>query len=191
MIVLAISLIVLMPEAGFKRVPKEERQNWGDLFKTLRTGITLIRGRTILMLIIATTLMIGLFSEGWDRLQTAHLLQNFGLPNPSESFETLIIFGVMGSIGSIISMFATAWLEKRNLELHTDLSKALFALFSLMALGIFIFTWSGQLWLAIGALWLVGTTRSLIGPLYVSWINQHVDSNVALRCFQSIHRRMH
>lgn len=178
MICLAIALIILMPEAGFKRIPKEERESWGDLFKTLRGGLTLIRGRTILMLIIVTTLMIGLFSEGWDRLQTAHLLQNFGLPDPSSSYETLIIFGIMGSIGSIITIIAMGWLEKRNIENHQSLSKALFALFSLMALGIFAFTWSGNLWLAIAALWLVGTVRSMVGPLYVTWINQHVDSNV-------------
>jgi DHA3 family tetracycline resistance protein-like MFS transporter len=178
MIILAISLIVLMPEAGFKRIPKEERESWGDLFKTLRAGITLIRGRTILMLIIATTLMIGLFSEGWDRLQTAHLLENFGLANPSESFETLILFGIMGSIGSFITIVATTWLEKRNLQTHQSLSKALMILFSLMAIGIFAFTWSNNLWLAIAALWLVGTSRSMIGPIYMPWINQHVDSNV-------------
>jgi DHA3 family tetracycline resistance protein-like MFS transporter len=47
MIILSIALLVLMPEDGFKRVPKEERQNWGDLFKTLRGGLKLIRGRTI------------------------------------------------------------------------------------------------------------------------------------------------
>jgi DHA3 family tetracycline resistance protein-like MFS transporter len=178
MIILAISLIILMPEAGFKRLPKEERENWGDLFKTLRAGIKLIRGRTILMMIIATTLMIGLFSEGWDRLQTAHLLENFGLPDPSASFETLILFGIIGSIGAFITMAGTSWLEKRSLENHQTLSKGLFILFSLMAIGIFAFTWAGNLWLAIAALWVVGTARSMLGPLYVSWINQHVDSNV-------------
>jgi MFS transporter, DHA3 family, tetracycline resistance protein len=178
MIGVAIALIILMPEAGFKRIPKEERENWGDLFKTLREGVKLIRGRAILMMIIATTLMIGLFSEGWDRLNTAHLLQNFGLPDPNSSFGTLILFGIMGSIGSVISMFGTAWLEKRNIQSHEGLSKALFGLFSGMTFGIFAFTWSGNLWLAIAALWLVGTTRSMIGPLYGAWINRHVDSSV-------------
>jgi MFS transporter, DHA3 family, tetracycline resistance protein len=178
MIGLAIALIILMPEAGFKRIPKEKRESWGDLFKTLREGAKMIRGRAILMMIIATTLMIGLFSEGWDRLQTAHLLENFGLPNPSASFETLILFGLMGSIGSVITMFGTAWLEKRNFQTHEALSKALFGLFSLMTIGIFAFTWAGNLWLAIVALWLVGMSRSMIGPLYGAWINRHVDSSV-------------
>lgn len=178
LIVLSLILFIIMPEDGFTAVPKEERETWRDLFKTLGEGIKLIRARQILALIVGSSLLIGLFSEGWDRLQTAHLLSNFGLPDASASFETLILFGVIGSVGSILAFAGNSWLRKRNLQSHEELSTGLMVTYAVMGLSVITFAWAGNIILALTALWVMGAARSVSHPLFTAWINNHIDSKV-------------
>lgn len=178
LIILSLILIVIMPEDGFTAVPKEERETWRDLFKTLGEGVNLIRGRQILAMIVGSSLLIGLFSEGWDRLQTAHLLTNFGLPDANASFETLILFGVIGSVGSILAFAGNSWLKKRNLQTHEELSTGLMIVYAVMGLSVITFAWAGNIILALGALWIMGAARSVSHPVFTAWINNHIDSKV-------------
>ncbi len=178
LIILSIVLWIVMPEDGFQRVPKEERETWGDLFKTFRDGVKLIHASHILAMIIASSLLIGLFSEGWDRLQTAHLLTNFGLPDPSTSFSTLILFGVIGSVGSLVAYVGNTWLERRNLQSHEELSTALMLTYAVMGFSVLTFAWSGHLILALCSLWIMGAARTVSHPLFTAWINNHIDSKV-------------
>lgn len=178
LIILSIILWIVMPEDGFQRVPKAERETWSDLFKTLRDGVKLIRASHILAMIIASSLLIGLFSEGWDRLQTAHLLMNFGLPDPSTSFNTLILFGIIGSVGSLVAYIGNTWLEKRNLQSHEELSTALMLTYAVMGVSVITFAWSGHLILALCSLWIMGAARTVSHPLFTAWINNHIDSKV-------------
>lgn len=178
LIILSIILWIIMPEDGFQRVPKDERETWGDLFKIFRDGVKLIRASHILAMIIASSLLIGLFSEGWDRLQTAHLLMNFGLPDPSTSFSTLILFGVIGSVGSLVAYIGNTWLEKRHLQSHEELSTALLFTYAVMGVSVLAFAWSGQLVLALCSLWIMGAARNISHPLFTAWINNHIDSKV-------------
>ena len=80
MIGLGLALILIMPEEGFTRVPADERESWGDLFKTFQQGAKHIRASHILMLIVLSSFIGGAFSEGWDRLHDAHLIDNIGIP---------------------------------------------------------------------------------------------------------------
>lgn len=178
LIVLSLILFIIMSEDGFQKVPKEKRESWRDLFKVLGEGIKLIRMRQILALIVASSLLIGLFSEGWDRLQTAHLLTNFGLPDASTTFSTLILFGVIGSVGSLLALAGNTWLQKRDLQTHEQLSSGLIGAYTLMCFGVIAFAWSGHILIALIALWIVGAARSMSAPLFTAWINNHIDSKV-------------
>lgn len=178
LIMLGFILIIIMPEDGFQLVPASERETWKDLFKTLSNGVKLIRTRRILLWIVATSLLVGLFSEGWDRLQTVHLLTNFGLPDAMTSFSTLIIFGIIGSIGSLLAFAGTTWLQRQNLTTHDDLSKGLMGSYAVMVISILVFAWSDNLLIALFAFWMMGTARSISDPLFMGWINNHIDSSV-------------
>lgn len=178
LILLSMILIVLMPEDGFKRTPPEERESWGDLFKTFREGIKLMRLRPILMMIVGTSLLLGLFSEGWDRLNTAHLLANFGLPDANTSYETLLLFGVIETVGSFLGFAGTSWLERKNWQTHEQLSTGLMWMYSIVGLAVLLFAWSTNLIMALAAFWIMGLARTMSGPLYMSWINNHIDSAV-------------
>lgn len=178
LILLSLILFIRMPEAGFTPVPKEERETWRDLFNTLGDGIKLIRARQILAMIVGSSFLIGLFSEGWDRLNTAHLLSNFELPDANTSFGTLILFGIIGSVGSMIAYVGNSWLEKRNLQTHEELSTGLIITYLLMSLGVIVFAWSGHILVALFSLWIMGAARSMSGPLFMAWINNHIDNKV-------------
>jgi len=78
-IALAIFLAFVMPEHGFKPAPREERNSFQQMGKTLLEGRRAVRGSTILLAIMGIGLFVGLYSEGYDRLNTAHLL-SFELP---------------------------------------------------------------------------------------------------------------
>ena len=178
LILLSLILIVLMPEDGFQRVPAEERESWRDLFKTFGEGISLMRLRPILMMIVGTSLLIGLFSEGWDRLNTAHLLTNFGLPDANSSYETLLLFGVIATVGSVLGFAGTSWLERKNWQTHEQLSTGLMWMYGIVGLAVLLFAWSSNLMMALAAFWLMGLARTLSHPLFMAWINNHIDSKV-------------
>lgn len=178
LIILSMILILIMPEDGFQRTPTEERESWLDLFKVFGEGMKIIRLRPILMMIVGSSLLIGLFSEGWDRLHTAHLLTNFGLPDANGSYETLLLFGVVATVGSILGFAGTSWLERKNWQTHEQLSTGLMWMYGFVGFGVLMFAWSGNLIMALVALWIMGLARTLSHPLFMSWINNHIDSKV-------------
>jgi DHA3 family tetracycline resistance protein-like MFS transporter len=178
LIVLSAILIVIMPEEGFQRVPAEERESWRDLFKVFGEGVKLMRLRPILIMIVGSSLLIGLFSEGWDRLHTAHLLLNFALPDANSSYETLLLFGVIATVGSILGFVGTSWLERKNWQTHEQLSTGLMWMYGIVGLGVLLFAWSTNLIMVLTALWLMDLARTLSQPLFMSWINNHIDSKV-------------
>lgn len=177
LIMLSIMLAFIMPEKGFERVATSERETWRDLFKTLGDGIKLIQSRRILLLIVLTSLMVGFFSEGWDRLWTAHFLTNFGLPPATEN-QTLLLFGAMSLVGSVLGLVASEALRRMQLSSNRQLATGLGVLYAAVGIGVIIFANVSGLWVAVVMLWFVGTMRALTNPLYVAWINKNTTSNV-------------
>lgn len=178
MLALSLLLMFIMPEEGFTRVAASERESWRDVFTTLREGTRLIRKRQILLLIVLASLSAGLFSEGWDRLWTPHLLANFNLPDPTIATETIVLFGIIRSVSALIGIAATEWLRRRDLQTHRALSSTLLLLFTGIGGGILLFANAGSLLLALLAFWLVEIGRMLAEPLEQAWINLHTDSKV-------------
>ncbi|HVG00243.1 MAG TPA: MFS transporter, partial [Chloroflexia bacterium] len=66
-----------MPETGFTRKPKEEREGWRDMVTTFKEGTRVVRASPVLLFFMALTLFAGASTEGMDRLWEAHFLQNF------------------------------------------------------------------------------------------------------------------
>ena len=118
LILLAAFLALTMPETGFKRRPPGERESWRALFSTLGAGIALIRKQHILFLILLATVIHGAFSEGFDRLWTAHLLENFQLP-PLGDLDEIFWFGIISAVSMPLSLGATELLRRR-LDLNSS-----------------------------------------------------------------------
>ena len=71
-IALAVLLVFLMKETNFTPSPAEGRNSWQQMAHTFAEGIRFIKGNPLLLLMMAIALFYGLYSEGIDRLWTAH-----------------------------------------------------------------------------------------------------------------------
>jgi len=183
-IALAIFLAFVMPEHGFKPAPREERNSFQQMGKTLLEGRRAVRGSTILLAIMGIGLFVGLYSEGYDRLNTAHLL-SFELPIlgglqlPSVVWINLL--GIIGGflLGIIGGLLATAALQVVMNRLQTDhdaaLARASFFISVVMVGGLVAFALAGNFVLAVLFQWVIGITRNLIEPLEANWINRQIQ----------------
>jgi MFS transporter, DHA3 family, tetracycline resistance protein len=178
-IALAIFLACVMPEHGFKPAPREERNSFQQMGKTLLEGGRAVRGSTILLAIMGIGLFVGLYSEGYDRLNTAHLL-SFELPILGGlQLPSVVWINLLGIIGGLL---ATAALQVVMNRLQTDqdaaLARASFFISMVMVGGLVAFALAGNFVLAVLFQWVIGITRNLIEPLEANWINRQIQSNV-------------
>ncbi|MBN8591551.1 MAG: MFS transporter [Anaerolineae bacterium] len=178
-IALAVFLAFVMPEHGFKPAPREERNSFQQMGKTLLEGGRAVRGSTILLAIMGIGLFVGLYSEGYDRLNTAHLL-SFELPILGGlQLPSVVWINLLGIIGGLL---ATAALQVVMKRLQTDhdaaLARASFFISVVMVGGLVAFALAGNFVLAVLFQWVIGITRNLIEPLESNWINRQIQSNV-------------
>ena len=178
LLLLTALLIAVMPEAGFQRRNTDERETWQSFFTTLRAGAALIRRRQILILIMLTTVIHGAFSEGFDRLWTAHLLAGFRLP-PLGQMDEIVWFGIISAVSMPLTLAATELLRRR-LDM-TDGSRVAYTLIGVYALligSVLLFILADSFALALLGLWLTGAARAIRNPLMEAWINQYTESGV-------------
>ncbi|MCY4464537.1 MAG: MFS transporter [Chloroflexi bacterium] len=175
---LSLLLMLVMPEAGFKRRPTGERDDWRALFDTFRAGLSMIRGSRFLLLILLATLFHGAFSEGFDRLWTAHLLDRFRFP-PLGELDQIVWFGIISAVSMPLCLAATELLRRRlDFADGRRVAAALIAVYITMIGSVILFVHAGSFAWALVGLWLVQATRGIRNPLMEAWINQHTASEV-------------
>jgi hypothetical protein len=176
--VLGFYLIRFMPENGFKPTPREDRTNWQHMLQTTRKGIGMLKVRPALASILFIGLFFGLYSEGFDRLWNAHILEQFTFP---ELFGLKMItwFGIMEAVQQILIIVAVSRVEKRADTSQTPtLVRGLAWLSAALAGFLLLFALAGNLWLSVSAVIAIGVVRGLIWPLYTAWVNHRLDSSV-------------
>ena len=176
--VLGFYLIRFMPENGFSPTPREDRTNWQHMVGTMRSGIGMLKVRPALVSILFIGLFFGLYSEGFDRLWNAHILEQFTFP---ELFGLKMItwFGIMEAIQQILLIVVVSQVEKRADNSKTPtLIRSLAGLSAALAGFLLLFALAGNLWLSVSAVIAIGVVRGLIWPLYIAWVNHRLDSSV-------------
>jgi MFS transporter, DHA3 family, tetracycline resistance protein len=172
--------LVVMPETGYRRRgPEEERPRVRDLVATASQGVRFARRSPLILLLLATTLFAGAASEAIDRLREAQFIREVGLPE-LWSLDPVVWFGLLGVGSMLIGLLATTLLL-RNFERATagGLARALFVFTAVGMVGFVAFGLAGSLALAVGAYLVLQLSRSLTGPLYMTWLNQQItDSSV-------------
>jgi len=179
-VILAVFLILFMPEDGFEPTPPKEREGWRGMITTFRAGIGLVRGRPALITFAAIGLVVGLYSEAWDRLAQPHLLEAFHFPTVNGlELSTIEWFGILNLIFILVGIGANELAKRR---VHTNQSqgtlKALQLSYAGMVAAILVFILTSQFYLAIGAMVLFNALRTITFPLENSWVNQQIDSKV-------------
>ena len=174
----ALFLPFIMPETGFNRADHSERETWSALLSTFRAGLALIRSRKVLLLIMLATVIHGAFSEGFDRLWTAHLLETFALPKLGALHE-IVWFGIISAVGMPLSLLALEWIRRRvDLTAGAALTRALLLTYVALIAAVLLFCLGESFALALFGLWLAGALRQIQEPLMEAFTNQHTESEV-------------
>jgi MFS transporter, DHA3 family, tetracycline resistance protein len=178
LIVLALILIVIMPETGFQRVPVEERESWKDLFKAFRQGVKVVRAHHILLWIMLVTFIISGFDEAFGKLWQAHILDVFTLPTLG-NFDDIVWFGIISGIFTPVTLVAIELVRRRvDLSDNDAIVRTLTWVFGIMIVCVLIFALSEIFLLALLGLWIIQMLMAIVRPLMEAWINQHTESSV-------------
>ncbi len=177
-LLVALVMLAWMPETGFKPTPRPERNTFQKMFDTFSEGAQVIRRRPTLMSILGIGLFVGLYSEAWDRLWQYHLLESIGLP-VFANLQPVAWFGLFQVI-SILLGLAAAEVLRRRLDMNNAaaMRRALFGINAVMIAGLIVYGLSQTFAVAILAFFAFTTVRGLAGPIFATWSNQQIDSNV-------------
>ena len=182
-ILLYVVLVFVMPERHFEPTPRKDRNTFGHMRHTFTSGLRVVRGTPVLVMLLLVELVFGASSEGFDRLWEAHVLQSFALPTLAlpviGTLAPIAWFGVFEVISTVLGL---TLLEAARRKL--DLAQASRAVRWLMLLeGVVIvatvtFALSGQFVLAAAALILRSLCLGLSGPIRGTWLNQNIPSRI-------------
>jgi DHA3 family tetracycline resistance protein-like MFS transporter len=171
-------LILVMPEHGFKPTPREDRNSWQHMLYTFKEGVSVVRQRPAMMNILLIGLFYGLYSEGFDRLWTKNLLDNFTLPL-SDVLQPVVWFGILRGVGVVLTAGASEIAQRRvRTDSFTSVARTLMGLTVALILALLVFAQTRWLVLAMLAYWVIYVARNLVNPLYTAWVNQRLESGV-------------
>jgi DHA3 family tetracycline resistance protein-like MFS transporter len=170
---LGIALAFLMPETGFRPRPREKRAQ----LETARRGARFVRGRPVLLLLLLAVFFAGASSEGFDRLFEAHFLRDIGLPALG-GLHSVVWFGIF-RVGSIVlGLTASLYLVRRLERAGTPaIARTLAGATAVTLVGLVTFGLAAGFALALTAYWTTRLGRSLVYPLYMTWLNRTIEDS--------------
>jgi sugar phosphate permease len=177
---IGVALVFLMPETGFAPAPREETEGAiRTMARTGRTGARLVRQTPLLLLILGISASWGAWSEGYDRLSEAHIIRDVGLPS-FFGLSFIVWFGLIYAASLLLSIFVARPANRRLEQAEpATITKTLLVLNAALIGTVVVFGLAGLFWLAVLAMLLTNVARSLVMPLFTSWLNQSISrSNV-------------
>jgi DHA3 family tetracycline resistance protein-like MFS transporter len=175
MIALAAFLALAMTEEGFTPAPRVGRSFWGPMVKTVEDARQMVSRQPLLLTVLGIGWFYGLYSEGFDRLWTPHLLENFSAPL-IEGLDPVIWLGVVRAILLLLCLAATELARRRvDVSRSAPLARALMANAGGIVLALAGFGLIRSFWLALALYGAIGTLRSVRQPLHAAWFNQRID----------------
>ncbi len=173
-LLLAVFLALTMPERGFQPAKRGERQP----LRQLRAGLSLVRGRYVLLLVMGIALFYGMYSEGLDRLWTKHLLDHFTLPTLG-TFPIIIWWGILRGVSSLLAILLAEYTRRRP-QMGNG-ARGIWLLLSITAgisLSMLFYANIRWLGLALLAYICIEALRTLYKPLFFAWVNGFLKSEV-------------
>ncbi len=129
------------------------------------------------MLLLLAVFFAGASSEGFDRLFEAHFLRDIGLPALG-GLDSVVWFGIfrVGSIalGLTASLFMVRRLERTGSD---TLGRTLAAATAITLIGLIGFGLAAGFAFALAAYWTTRLGRSVVYPLYMTWLNRSIDDS--------------
>ena len=175
-VILAVVLLVIMPERGFSPTPHINRTSWRDMRTTFAAGVTTTRTHPVLMAIIAIELFTGASSEPFDRLWTLHMLEIFEFPS-LWGLNSLVWFGVIGAVTLLIGT-VTTWFIRRIFDVDEPRTprRLLTVINASLIVSTLVFALSGSFALAVSMVIVTTVLRRISEPIADVWLIQHTES---------------
>lgn len=175
----------IMPETNFSPALEGRQGLLKDFASLFKLNFSFVKGAPVLLALLAITLCGGLASEGFDRLSTAHFLEDTVMPAIG-LLNSVTWFGVMNLIGSALGIFASQLLishiEKRGTVSRTGL--VMFTCAGYM-ICLALFALSRSFWFMLGVFLLAGLMRTMKEPVLTAWMNDHVDEKMRATVFST------
>lgn len=177
-----ICLSFLMKEEHYRPAPRDKRPNLQQLTQTFFESIRLVRGHHVLLTIIAISGVLGMFSEGFDRLWTPYFLQ-FTFP-PIGNLKPIVWFGIISLVGMVLTIGATEVSKRRvDTRSHQSVARFLLLINSLLIVSVIMFGLAKNFTWAIMAYWCIYFLRETNNPLHYAWLNQNITSKIRATVF--------
>jgi DHA3 family tetracycline resistance protein-like MFS transporter len=176
LVVLGGYLVFAMTEAGYHAIPREARGSLAGMAAGARSSIAALRTRPLILTILAITVVVGLSSEGVDRLYQVHFLRDVGLPSFA-GLSPVFWFGLISGGSSLIGIATTSVIRRRlDLENHSHVARLLFVFTAARALTLAGFALAANLYAAIALFWVANVMRQAFSPVQRAWLNRSLDS---------------
>jgi hypothetical protein len=184
-LIFGIVLIGIMPERNFSPTREKEKNLLSDIAGLFKVNLSFIKGAPMLLLLLAITFCGGLASEGFDRLSTAHFLDDTLMPSFGP-LNSVTWFGVMSLLGSGLGILASqiliAYLEKKGTASRTGV---VFFTSAGYILGLILFASGKNFWFVLVVFLLTGLMRTLKEPVLDAWMNEHVEERMRATVFST------
>jgi DHA3 family tetracycline resistance protein-like MFS transporter len=176
LVALGVYLWFAMSEAGFRAIQREAAGSLAGIAAGARSSVKSVRSRPLILTILAITVVLGLSSEGVDRLYQVHFLRDIGLPSFA-GFSPVLWFGLISGGSAVLGIATTQVIRRRlNLENHTHVTRLLFVFTLARALTLAGFALAANLFVAIAFFWVANVMRGAFSPVQRAWLNRSLDS---------------
>lgn len=178
-------LLRIMPETNFSPALEERQGLFRDFANLFKLNLSFVKGAPVLLALLAITLCGGLASEGFDRLSTAHFLDDTVMPNigPLNSVTWFGVISLVGSgLGILTSQLLISRIEKKGAIRRTGL--VMFASAGYI-LCLVLFAVSRNFWFMLIVFLLAGLLRTIKEPVLTAWMNDHVEERMRATVFST------
>ncbi|MCD4826687.1 MAG: MFS transporter [Acholeplasmataceae bacterium] len=168
--VLSISLIFVMKE----NVEREKQTH--SMFHQFKLGVKHIFHHPMLKIFVVTAFLLGLYSEGIDRLEEFIILDKVSTTIFSQ-FDSIYIVSAMHLMMAVVG-FVMLLIVKRFVKEGIKTYQWFLGLTLLMSLGLLIFAHMINPYIAIAGFFFFRMTRQGLDPLYTSIQAREIPSNI-------------
>ncbi len=160
-----------MHETDFRAAEPTDRSSWQELRDTLGQSLKFATTHRVLLLLL-TTAIYGIFSEGIDRLFTPLLINNYEFPSLGD-LNSVTWWGIIAAIASLFGLVATT-VARRYVTLsdRRRLSTVLALCLTGIGTGVLLAANLQEFYRVLACYWMVGALRSAYAPLMAAWLNQ-------------------
>lgn len=177
--IFSILILVLMPEKNFKKEQISDYNPFTQMKNTFTKGLFEIKSSKFLFLLILVSLIIGLYSEGFDRLWAFRFWKDLKIPFVDD-INPIYWFAIF-QFGAIVLNLSIVEFIKKNIDKKssTYLVNAQSILNLLLSASVFFFAFTGNFYLALASFWGVQSLRNTNSSIQNILINKNIqNSNV-------------